>query len=102
MLKQAALQTHVSRATGSAASGSSSSGASRSSEPGSSVGAGSSRPAADDTGSSSGSCSKAGRDQLPAGESSLTDTELLMIPVLLVLEQLAAGVDGAACSSQGQ
>jgi hypothetical protein len=86
MLKQAALQTHTSCAAGSAAAGSSSSGASRSTKPGSSVGAGSSRPAADDAGSSSGSSCKAGRDQLPAaGECSLTDTELLM-----VLEQLAA------------
>jgi hypothetical protein len=85
VVKQAALQTHTAPAAGSAAAGSSNGAGSSSAA--SSVGAGSSRAAAEggSSGSSSGSSSKAGRDQLPAGESSLTDTELLM-----VLEQLAA------------
>jgi hypothetical protein len=86
VVKQAALQTYTAPAAGNAAAGISS-GAGSSSAAGSSVGAGSSRAAAEGAGSSnsSGSSSKANRDQLPAGESSLTDTELLM-----VLEQLAA------------
>jgi hypothetical protein len=84
VVKQAALQTHTAPAAGSAAAGSSSSnGAGSSSGASSSSGAGSSRAAAEAASSSSSSSRAEGH--LPAGESSLTDTELLM-----VLEQLAA------------
>uniref|UniRef100_A0A383WEK5 Uncharacterized protein n=1 Tax=Tetradesmus obliquus TaxID=3088 RepID=A0A383WEK5_TETOB len=88
VVKQAALQTHTAPAAASdaaAAGSSSSAAASSSSKAGassSSNGAGSSRAAAEGASSSS---RRAGCDGLPAGEASLTDTELLM-----VLEQLAA------------
>ncbi|WIA39839.1 hypothetical protein OEZ86_013289 [Tetradesmus obliquus] len=91
VVKQAALQTHTAPAAASdaaAAGSSSSAAASSSSKAGassSSNGAGSSRAAAEGASSSSSSSRRAGCDGLPAGEASLTDTELLM-----VLEQLAA------------
>jgi hypothetical protein len=80
VVKQAALQTYTAPAASSDAAVSSSAAAS-SSKSSSSNGAGSSRAAAEGSSSSR----RAATDQLPAGESSLTDTELLM-----VLEQLAA------------
>jgi hypothetical protein len=81
VVKQAALQTHTAHAAAGEAAASSSSAAGSSSR--SSNGAGSSRAAAE--AASSSSRMRVGHDQLPAGESSLTATELLM-----VLEQLAA------------